>query len=192
MSELLTYIHSDIIKGSALLQCYPYALDYYEEYYDPDLPVETLTNWVIPRIDAAAAAGEIDDLANLQDRSIYIYSGIHDDDHFPVGQQAQQLVYQHYGVTDLHFVEEDIGHGFSDGSMVAAVKQVMVDVGIVSSVDDFNEDESDFKNFGRWESFDQTEFIGIESPQKEKNWDFDDTDWHRNGRVFIPTSCYST
>jgi hypothetical protein len=92
----------------------------------------------------------------------------------------------------LHFVEEDIGHGFSDGSMVTAVKQVMVDVGIASSVDDFNEDRNDYKNFGRWKSFDQTEFIGIESPQKEKNWDFDDTDWHRNGRVFIPTSCYST
>ena len=68
----------------------------------------------------------------------------------------------------------------------------MEDVGIVSAVADFNADESDYEAFGSWEEFDQTEFVGIESPQKEKNWEFEDTDWYENSWVYIPTSCYST
>ena len=54
----------------------------------------------------------------------------------------------------MHYLEEDIGHDFSTGSMVTAVKQIMEDVGIVSAVADFNADEDDYEAFGTWEEFD--------------------------------------
>ena len=76
--------------------------------------------------------------------------------------------------------------------MVTAVKTIMKDVGVISIDDEFNADESDYEAFGTWHTFDQTEFVGIESPQKEKNWDFEDTAWYKNSNVYIPDSCYST
>ena len=84
MSELLTFIHSDTIKGSALFQCFPYGIYYYDEYWDTET-AESLKNLAVPRIDAAVAAGEIDDTANLPNRSIYIYSGLRDGTMYPVG-----------------------------------------------------------------------------------------------------------
>jgi hypothetical protein len=84
MSELLTFIHSDTIKGSALFQCFPYGIYYYDEYWDTET-AESIKNLAVPRIDAAVAAGEIDDTANLPNRSIYIYSGLRDGTMYPVG-----------------------------------------------------------------------------------------------------------
>ena len=84
MSELLTFIHSDTIKGSALFQCFSYGILYYTEYWDTET-AESLKDLAVPRIDAAVSAGEIDDTANLPNRSIYIYSGANDGTMYPVG-----------------------------------------------------------------------------------------------------------
>ena len=75
MSEKLTYIHSSTIKGAALFECLPYGVMYVSEFLDTATGT-SLKDLSIPRIEAAVAAGEIDDTANLADRSIYIYSGL--------------------------------------------------------------------------------------------------------------------
>ena len=84
MSERMTYIHSDTIKGSALFECMPYQIIYLIEFTGNET-AEELKDLAIPRIDAAVAAGEIDDTANLPNRSIYIYSGEDDTVMWPVG-----------------------------------------------------------------------------------------------------------
>ena len=84
MSELMTFIHSDTIKGSTLFECFPYSVIYYYEYTD-SVTAESLKDLAVPRIDAAVSAGEIDDTANLPNRSIYIYSGANDGTMYPVG-----------------------------------------------------------------------------------------------------------
>ena len=93
-------------------------------------------------------------------------------------------------MTDLHYVTENIGHNYSTGSMVTAVKQIYEDLGIISA-GSWNASESDYASFGKFERFYQEEFVGIESPQKEKNWDFSDTVWDEKGSVYIPDSCYT-
>ena len=84
MSELMTFIHSDTIKGSTLFECFPYSVIYYYEYTD-SVTAESLKDLAVPRIDAAVAAGEIDDTANFPNRSIYIYSGENDTVCYPSG-----------------------------------------------------------------------------------------------------------
>ena len=64
-----------MIKGAALFQCYPYSILYYSEFWDTETGT-SLKNLAVPRITAAAAADEIDSTDNLQNRSIYIYSGL--------------------------------------------------------------------------------------------------------------------
>ena len=59
-------------------------------------------------------------------------------------------MYEHYGVENLHFVQEDIGHLYGKGKNVPALKQIYQDLGYVTTLDDFNANESKYGNFGNW------------------------------------------
>ena len=55
-------------------------------------------------------------------------------------------------MTNLHYVTENIGHNYSTGSMVTAVKQIYEDLGIISA-GTWNDSESDYESFGSFERF---------------------------------------
>ena len=94
-------------------------------------------------------------------------------------------MYEHFGVSKLTYVEEDVDHYFLTGYMLPGLKQLYVDLGYADNLDDFNPptDAPD----GQWADFNQGEFVGIGS-----NVSFADSKWGSTGKVFIPTSCHST
>jgi len=103
------------------------------------------------------------------------------------------LVYQNYGVTNLSYVSEDVGHDFGYGKMVPGLKQMFVDLGYATDMDDFNDLEYDFKDFGTWKRFDQRDFVGIDSTNSDgEAWRWKETQWGKYGKVYIPTACEST
>lgn len=115
MSELMMMVHSESIKGAGLYQCMPYGIKFDDtELFAENVEAQTLAELAIERIDDAAIAGDIDPTTNLANNSVYIMSGgLSDIEMPPVGQQAQKLVYEHYGVTRLTYFEEDVGHYFN-------------------------------------------------------------------------------
>ena len=151
-------------------------------------------------IDTAEIAGEIDDTANLKNNAVYIFSGGElDTETPPKGQQAQKIVYEHYGVTKLTYVEEEVGHYFQKGYMLPGLKQLYVDLGYASDLNDFEPSvpEAELGNYGAWMDFDQGDFVGVDSTLKDedgktKAWKWSETAWGDRGKAFIPHSCYST
>ena len=98
------------------------------------------------------------------------------------------LVYQHYGVTNLHYVSEDVGHRHKTyDKMVPGLKQIYLDLGYVSETSEFNANETDYEKFGSWKEFDQNDFVDI-------GFSFltDDSWWEDMGKVYIPNNCYVT
>ena len=112
MAERMHIIHSETIKGAGLFQCWSFGTDIRQDFTAPTLTPEALATYSIDAIDTAKIAGEIDDTANLKNNAVYIFSGLQDTDTYPIAQKAQKLVYEHYGVTNLTYVEEDVGHYF--------------------------------------------------------------------------------
>ena len=72
----------------------------------------------------------------------------------PVGQKAQEIVYLHYGVKNVTYIEEDVGHDFNTGYMLPGLKQIYVDLGYANNLEDFEEPVDDFEGKGRWTDFD--------------------------------------
>ena len=85
MSERMLLIHSDIIRGAGLFQCWPYGTDYFTEVTSDSATASSLSTISIAAIDAAESAGEIAATSNLANNSVYIYSGSEDDITPPVG-----------------------------------------------------------------------------------------------------------
>lgn len=82
---------------------------------------------------------------------------------------------------------------YGEGKMVPGLKQIYVDLGYATDIDDFENSLDSFESRGFWNKFDQHEFVGIDStlPGGE-GWDWDDTEWSDSGYVYIPESCHST
>ena len=76
--------------------------------------------------------------------------------------------------------------------MVDGLKQIYQDIGVVSSQEQLNSSKANYSSYGKYEEFDQSEFVGIQHPQINKNWVFEDTHWNYTGGVYIPDSCYTT
>ena len=113
MTERMHIIHSETVKGAGLFQCWAFGTDISQDFFDPALTSQDLATYSIGAIDAAKNAGEIDDPENLKNNAVYIFSGGDQDvDTPPVANRSMKLVYEHYVVGKLHYVEEDVGHYF--------------------------------------------------------------------------------
>ena len=124
MSELMMIVHSESIRGAGLFQCIPYGIKYDEtEIFSEDATPEALADLSIERIDDARIAGEIDDTVHLERNAVYIMSGGPEDINMPpIGQQAQKLVYEHYGTSKVTYFEDDVGHNLQQGYMLPGLK----------------------------------------------------------------------
>ena len=83
--------------------------------------------------------------------------------------------------------------------MLPGLKQIYVDLGYATDLNDFNASVADaeLENYGTWMEFDQREFVGLNSTLKDeagetKDWEWADTSWEEKGKVYIPSDCYST
>jgi hypothetical protein len=76
----------------------------------------------ITAIEDAKRVGDIANPSNLVDNSVYILSGTEDDTTLPAQQEAMKLVYEHYGVTNLHYVSKEMGHYPGKNKMIPALK----------------------------------------------------------------------
>lgn len=77
--------------------------------------------------------------------------------------------------------------------MVPGLKQMYVDLGYATDIDDFENSLASFESRGFWNEFDQHEFVGVDSTLSGgKAWEWDDTTWSDNGYVYIPISCHLT
>lgn len=116
----------------------------------------------INAIEEAKWVGDIANPVNLANNSVYILSGTEDDTTLPGQQEAMKLVYEHYGVTNLHYVSENMGHYPGEDKMIPALKQIYVDLGYAKDMQDFWDSEN-WNEKGDWLDFDQHEFVGIDS-----------------------------
>ena len=73
-------------------------------------------------MDNYSAAGLIDDTSNLEDVAAYIVSGLQDQVVPPKNQEGIRLLYEHYGVERLSYIEKDIGHEVPQEQPVEALK----------------------------------------------------------------------
>ena len=117
MAHRMSIVHSDTIHGAGLFTCWPYGVDYETELHSESATAYGLRQLSKHDIDAAESAGEIALASNLRNNSIYIYSANQDTDTPPVGQEALKMVYESYGTTKLHLVQEDAEHYFGPGKM---------------------------------------------------------------------------
>ena len=67
--------------------------------------------------------------------------------------------------------------------MATGLKQIYADLGYVSSNTDFEDDKSDYEDYGTWRDFSQGDFV-------DEN-DCNDCGWYNNGKVYIPDDCSS-
>ena len=137
MSHLMSVIESQTIKGAGLFECWPYGAF---PNYLPSYTSEQLANYSIDLIEEAESRDEIDDTSNLEERSFYIFSGGDTDELTPPrGQQALKIIYENYEVTKLTYVDEDVGHFIGRGHMIPGLKQIYVDLGYASDLEDFED-----------------------------------------------------
>ena len=95
------------------------------------------------------------------------------------------MVYESYGTTKLHLIQEDAEHYFGPGKMEPGLRQIYADLGYVSSTSDFNEPQSNYWELGDWINFDQKEFVDTSAIP------FEASEFREAGKVFIPQGCYS-
>ena len=71
------------------------------------------------------------------------------------------MVYQHYNVTNLHFISDETDHFYGLGKMEPGLTQIYQDLGYLPPDTDFNMGKYGKKTYedAIWEEFDQLEFI---------------------------------
>ena len=69
--------------------------------------------------------------------------------------------------------------------MVPGLKKLYTDLGYAT---EFLTDQADYNTHGFWTSFDQGDFVGIDTTLGQA-WQWKDTTWSDRGWVYIPNSC---
>lgn len=100
------------------------------------------------------------------------------------------MVYQHYNVTNLHFISDETTHNYGVGKMVPGLTQIYQDLGYLPPDTEFNPGKYGEKTYedATWEEFDQLEFIKHET-ESDGMLGLLETNFVSTGWVYIPNSC---
>ena len=163
MAHEMSIIYPDAVQGAVLTCCWNYGDKATLSAYTDASNLNTASQGLITTNVNAGLIGSTSDIAN---QKIFIWGGADDTTTPPYGQEAQDLLYNHYGATTTYTNQADAGHWPDNEIIMDGLKWVYNELGWITD-GNWVAADSNYSNYGTYYQFDQWEFFGVSS---ENDW----------------------